>query len=71
MVFSACFADYYEAYVRAFKRLKPNQVIPFHYDIEEDLDEARGLKERLDREGINSRLIELEKVLKSKKCAKF
>jgi L-ascorbate metabolism protein UlaG (beta-lactamase superfamily) len=44
LVFSACFADYYEAYVRAFKRLKPNQVIPFHYDIKEDLDEARDSK---------------------------
>lgn len=59
LVFSACFPDYYEDYVRAFKSLKPNLVIPFHYDVKRDLDEAKGLKERLDREGINSKLIEI------------
>ncbi len=59
LVFSACFPDYYEDYVRAFKRLKPNLVIPFHYDVEEDLDEAKGLKQRLNREGINSKLIKI------------
>ena len=59
LVFSACFPDYYEGYVRAFKRLKPNLVIPFHYDVKKDLDEAKGLKERLDKEGINSKLIEI------------
>lgn len=59
LVFSACFPDYYEDYVRAFKRLKPKLVIPFHYDFKEDLDEAKGLKDRLDREGIDSKLIEI------------
>lgn len=59
LVFTACFPDYYEDYVRAFKRLKPDLVIPFHYDVEEDLDEAKGLKERLEKEGINCKLIEI------------
>lgn len=59
LVFSACFPNYYEDYVRAFKTLKPNLVIPFHYDIKDDLDEAKGLKKRLDKEGINGRLIEI------------
>lgn len=57
LVFTACFPNYYEEYVRAFKRLRPNLVIPFHYNPKEDLNEAKELKERLDREEINSKLI--------------
>lgn len=64
LVFTACFPDYYEDYVRAFKRLKPDLVIPFHYDVREDLDEAEGLKERLDREKINCKLTKIGESVK-------
>ncbi|NIQ06659.1 MAG: MBL fold metallo-hydrolase, partial [Candidatus Korarchaeota archaeon] len=43
LVFTACFPDYYKDYVRAFRRLSPELVVPFHYDAEEDLDKAMGL----------------------------
>lgn len=59
LVFSACFPDYYEDYVRAFKRLKPALVVPFHYDVKEGLDMAKGLTVKLDKEGINCKLIEI------------
>jgi L-ascorbate metabolism protein UlaG (beta-lactamase superfamily) len=67
LVFTACFPDYYDDYVRAFKRLKPNLVIPFHYDVQRDLDEAMGLKRRCDEEGINCRLMRVgESIEKSR-----
>lgn len=59
LVFTACFPDYYEDYLNAFKRLKPDLVIPFHYDVEEDLDDAKGLKEKLEAEGINCELLKI------------
>ncbi len=71
LVFSACFPDYYEDYVRAFKRLKPDLVVPFHYDVKEDMEEARGLKEKLEQEGINSKLLDIGEsvqVLKDRVC---
>ena len=58
-VFTACFPEYYDDYLQAFKKLRPNLVIPFHYDIEKDLDKAKGLKKRLNREGVRCRLLEL------------
>ncbi len=57
-VFTACFQDYYDDYVEAFKRLKPEIVVPFHYDPEEDIDDAEGLKKRLDKEGIPNKMLE-------------
>lgn len=59
IVFSACFPDYYTDYVNAFKRLKPDMVIPFHYDAKKGMDKAKGLKERLNREGIDCKLIQV------------
>ncbi len=64
LVFSACFPDYYDDYVRAFKRLKQDLVVPFHYDVEGGLDMAKGLKEKLDKEGINCKLIEIGESVK-------
>ncbi len=59
LVFTACFPDYYDDYVLAFKRLRPGMVIPFHYDVKKDLDKAKGLKDRLDKEGINCKLMKM------------
>ncbi|MEF8832534.1 MAG: MBL fold metallo-hydrolase [Candidatus Thermoplasmatota archaeon] len=58
VIFTACFPDYYDDYVDAFKRLKPDLVVPFHYDTEEEMDDAMGLKERLDEEGIPNKILE-------------
>lgn len=57
LVFSACFPDYYDDYVSAFERLEPDFIVPFHYDPAKDLDEAEGLKERLDEVGIKCKLL--------------
>lgn len=57
-IFTACFPDYYDDYIEAFKRLEPDIVVPFHYDPEEDMDDAMGLKERLDEEGISNKILE-------------
>ncbi len=56
-VFTACFPDYYDDYVEAFHRLRPELVVPFHYDPKDDQDDATGLIERLDEEGITNRLL--------------
>jgi len=59
IVFSACFPDYYQDYVNAFKRLKPGTVIPFHYDVMKGMDKAKGLKEKLNGEGIDCKLMQI------------
>ncbi len=56
-VFTACFQDYYDDYVEAFKRLKPEIVVPFHYNPKEDMEDAEGLKKRLDEEDIPNKIL--------------
>jgi L-ascorbate metabolism protein UlaG (beta-lactamase superfamily) len=56
-IFTACFPDYYDDYIEAFKILRPEVVIPFHYDVEEDIENAQGLIERMSRENINGKLL--------------
>ena len=65
LVFTACFPDFYEDYVREMKRLKPELVIPIHYDYsrEEKRKNAEGLVELLKREGINARIVEPGEVI--------
>ncbi len=58
-IFTACFSDYYDDYLEAFERLKPDIVVPFHYDPKEDIDDAEGLKKRMDEEGIYNKMLEL------------
>ncbi len=58
LIFTACFPDYHEDYISAFKRLDPRMVIPFHYDPKDGLEDAEGLKERMDEEGIPNKLLE-------------
>lgn len=58
LIFTACFPDYYDDYVSAFKRLEPDLVIPFHYDPEEDMDDAEGLVSLMDEENIPNRILE-------------
>jgi len=57
-IFTACFPDYYDDYVKAFQRLEPEIVVPFHYDKEENMDDAKGLKKRLDEEDIPNEILE-------------
>ncbi len=65
VVFTACFPDFYDDYVSEMKRLKPELVIPIHYNPEkpEKKKNAEGLKERLDKEGINCRIVEIGEVI--------
>jgi len=62
LVFTACFPDFYEDYVLEFKRIEPELVVPFHYS-EKKLENARGLKKRLDEEGINSKILEVGEII--------
>jgi len=59
VAFTACFPDFYEQYVEEMKRLKPKLVIPFHYSPEKKRKDAEGLKELLDKEGINCKIVEV------------
>lgn len=54
LVFTACFPDYYDEYLSEFRRLKPDLVVPFHYDVDEDISQAEGLIERLREAGLNA-----------------
>lgn len=63
VIFTACFPDYYDDYIDAFKRLNPDIVLPFHYDPDGGLDDAQGLIERMDKEGIKNRLMEPGEVI--------
>ncbi|MBO8181923.1 MAG: MBL fold metallo-hydrolase [Archaeoglobus sp.] len=58
VVFTACFPDYYEDYLKEFKRMKPELIIPFHYS-EEKIENAKGLKEILDKNGLNCKILEV------------
>lgn len=42
VVFSACFPDNYDDYVREFKRLEPELVAPFRYDPREGEESRKG-----------------------------
>ncbi|ADB57445.1 MBL fold metallo-hydrolase [Archaeoglobus profundus] len=63
VAFTACFPDFYDDYVREMKRLKPELVIPIHYDPERKLKNAEGLVERLRNEGINARIVKIGEVV--------
>ncbi len=56
VVFTACFPDFYDEYVKEFRRLKPKLIIPIHYSMEK-IRNAEGLKEILDKEGFNCRIL--------------
>ena len=58
LVFTACFPDYYEDYLKEFQRLKPGLIIPFHYS-EEKIENAKGFKEILDKNGFNCEILEI------------
>lgn len=63
VLFSACFDDHYERYVNSAKKIEPGVVIPYHYDPKEELELAKGLKEELNKEGIDSKILELGETL--------
>jgi L-ascorbate metabolism protein UlaG (beta-lactamase superfamily) len=55
IVFTACFPNLYEDYLREFQRLKPDLIIPFHYDITQK-ENAVGLQELLRRNKFNCKI---------------
>lgn len=57
LIFTACFPDFYRKYLAAFRRLKPDLVVPFHYDPGKNNDEAEELVRLLEKEGVPSRLV--------------
>ena len=59
LIFTACFPDFYDDYIDAFNRLDPDLVIPFHYDPSEGTDDAEGLIDRMNQEGIKNKMLEL------------
>ena len=65
IAFTACFPDFYDDYVSEMLRLKPELVIPIHYNPEkpEKLKNAEGLKERLEKEGISCRIVKIGEVI--------
>ncbi|MEM2144461.1 MAG: MBL fold metallo-hydrolase [Candidatus Jordarchaeaceae archaeon] len=56
LVFTACFPDFYEDYVNAFMRLKPEIVVPFHFS-EQKRYIAEDLKKKLDNKRIKCRIL--------------
>ncbi len=58
VVVTACFPDFYEDYVAEMLKLKPDLVIPIHYKPEKRKN-AEGLKERLERAGLQCRILEV------------
>lgn len=58
VIFTACFPDFYEDYIDAFHKIEPDLVVPFHYDPSEGTDDAEGLIEKMDEEGINNKFME-------------
>ncbi len=63
VVFSACFEDLYDEYVKSAKNIDPEVVIPYHYNPNEELNLAKGLKEVLEKEEIKSEILELGETL--------
>ncbi|MFW6041034.1 MAG: MBL fold metallo-hydrolase, partial [Thermoplasmatota archaeon] len=57
LIFTACFPDYYDDYLSAFRRLKPELVVPFHYDPEDEKKDALGLVKLLNENDIQSKII--------------
>ena len=58
VVFTACFPDFYNDYLNEFKRLKPELIIPIHYSLEK-IENARGLKMLLEKEGFNCKILDI------------
>ncbi|MFQ6089299.1 MAG: MBL fold metallo-hydrolase [Candidatus Methanofastidiosia archaeon] len=58
IIFSACFPSNYKDYLREFKRLKPELVIPIHYK-REKIEDALGLVEELKKVKINSKILKV------------
>ena len=58
VVFTACFPDFYGDYLNEFRRLKPELIIPFHYNLEK-IENAEGLKKLLDKERFNCKILDV------------
>jgi L-ascorbate metabolism protein UlaG (beta-lactamase superfamily) len=56
LVFTACFPNFYDDYVNAFVRMKPEIVVPLHFS-EQKRYIAEGLKKRLDRKRTDCRIL--------------
>ena len=58
LVFTACFPDFYDDYVNAFRRMKPEIVVPFHFS-EHNRYVAESLKQRLEKKRIDCRILRI------------
>lgn len=56
LAFTACFPDFYEDYVNAFKRIKPELVVPIHFS-EQKRYSAEDLKKRLEKKRIYCKIL--------------
>lgn len=65
VVFTACFPDFYDEYVREMRRLSPKLVIPIHYS-DEKRKHAEGLKRRMDEANIGCKLLKVGEEIKVK-----
>lgn len=59
IVFSACFQSHYEEYLEGAMRLDPDIVFPYHFDPEAEFDLAKGLRDKLRDNGIDSEILEV------------
>lgn len=65
ILFSACFQDNYDDYFERAKEMDPEVVIPYHYNPEEEFDLAKGLKDRLLENDINSKILEIGEIVET------
>ncbi len=59
LLFTACFPNLYSEYIASCKKIEPDLVIPYHYDINDKRGKkaAQGLAEKLNKEGIRSQAL--------------
>lgn len=62
VIFTACFPGNCDDYISEFQRLKPELVVPIHFD-EEKKENAIGLGKRIGEAGMNFRILEAGETL--------
>ncbi len=63
LAFTACFPDFYEEYLKELSKIKPELVVPIHYDYERKRENAEKLVELLKENGLNARILKPGEVL--------
>ena len=62
VLFTACFPNLYDEYLQSVKKIQPDLTIPYHFNPrdEEKLEEARGLRDHLEQNGFDSKLVDMQ-----------